>query len=110
MPDWSDVVACAQTLESSEESTSYNTPAFKVRKRLYVRLREDGVTIAIRARPDDRAALPKLDPTAFSIPEHYEKGDFFVVDLLNVNLVELVGLIKSAHSLTLAEVNRPKKR
>jgi len=110
MPTWSDVLACAQTLEDSEESTSYNTPALKVRKRLFVRLREDGLTIAIRARAEDRAALPRLNPTTFSIPEHYARSDFFVIHLPSVNPLELAGLVKSAHAIARAQTQESKRR
>ena len=42
MPDWDHVVSLAQAeLPEVEVSTSYGTPALKVRKKLFARLRED---------------------------------------------------------------------
>ena len=55
--NWDDVRALALSLPSVEESTSYGTPAFKVRGKLFVRLKEDGDSIVVRIDESDRRLL-----------------------------------------------------
>jgi len=43
--NWDDVAAMGLELPEVEVSTSYGTPALKVRKKLIARLQEDGETL-----------------------------------------------------------------
>ncbi|MDP4254095.1 MAG: MmcQ/YjbR family DNA-binding protein [Bacteroidota bacterium] len=61
------------------ESTSYGTPAFKVNKKLLVRLKEDGQTLVLHS--DDRDVLLKKDPSVFFFTEHYANYPFVLVRL-----------------------------
>jgi hypothetical protein len=96
MATFSDVVRIAATLPETEESTSYRTPAIKVRGKLMARLREDGESLAIRATLEARTALPQLEPETFSIPAHYANTDMFVIHLPTVKLEDLHGLVADA--------------
>jgi hypothetical protein len=91
-----DVKRIAATLPETEESTSYRTPAVKVRGKLMARLREDGESLAIRATLEARTALPQLEPDTYSIPAHYANTDMFVIHLPGVKLEDLHGLIADA--------------
>ena len=51
---WSTVRALALALPGVEESTSYRTPAMKVRGKLIARLKEDGETIVVPMTIDER--------------------------------------------------------
>lgn len=51
----------ARAMPGVEESTSYGTPALKVKKKLMVRLKEDGTTIVLyRGYPTVLAKLPRM--------------------------------------------------
>ena len=96
MPTFDDVRRLAQTLPEAEESTSYRTPAIKVRGKLVARLREDGESLAIRASLEARLALPALEPETFSIPQHYVGSDMLVILLPKVQIEELRELLSDA--------------
>jgi hypothetical protein len=96
VPSFEDVRRFAVTLPDTLESTSYNTPAVKVSGKLMARLREDGVSLAIRATLEARTALPQLEPEVFSVPEHYANSDMFVIHLISVKLEDLHELLRDA--------------
>ena len=91
-----DAVWIALTFPEVEESTSYNTPTFKVRKKLIARLREDSFSLAIKAAQTDIEALPQIDPATFSVPQHYVGYSMIVINLNTVRLEELRGLFAVA--------------
>lgn len=96
MPTFADLCAVAQTIPDVHESTSYGTPALKLKNKLIVRLREDGHTLAMLASQQDIDALPVLAPHTFSVPEHYVGYGMLVVDLRTVGTDELAGLFRAA--------------
>jgi hypothetical protein len=93
MPDFATVKTIAMSLPEAYERTSYNTPAFYVGKKMFARLREDGISLVVNAADLDRIALSQMDPSVFSIPEHYRKYEMMVIDLQNVQLEELERLL-----------------
>lgn len=56
----------ALELPETEETTSYGTPAFKVRKKLFARMREEGDVLVVKVERDERAALIESEPDVFS--------------------------------------------
>ena len=67
MPDWDHVVALAQAeLLEVEISTSYGTPALKVRKKLFARLREDERQLVVFVDFMEREALVQASPARSS--------------------------------------------
>jgi hypothetical protein len=55
-----------------ERSTSYGTPALKVKGKLLTRLREDGETlVVIGVGFDEREMLMEAEPEVFHITPHY---------------------------------------
>jgi hypothetical protein len=55
-----------------EQGMSYGTPALKVRKKLLVRLKEDGDSLVIPGvPPEEREMLVERDPKVFYFTDHY---------------------------------------
>jgi hypothetical protein len=71
MTTYETVRELARELPNVEESTSYGTPALKVKKKLMVRLKEDGKTIVLLVGFDQREILMQIDPETFFITDHY---------------------------------------
>jgi hypothetical protein len=108
MPSFDDLRAFAMGLSGVEESTSYGTPALKIKKKLIARLREDSYSLAIVATDDDLEALPNIYPGTFSIPQHYVGYGMLVIDLRTVQQAELEGLFVAGMNKVLAGMERKK--
>ena len=94
MPSWEDVVSLAQAeLPEVELGTSYGTPALKVRKRLFARLREDGETLVLFVDFMEREALVQSSPDTFMVTPHYQDSPMVLVDLARVDPGELRELL-----------------
>ena len=64
---WDDVLVLGLRLPGMEASTSYGTPALKVRGRLVTRLRtEDDSLVLHSVPPDERDMLMEMDPRVFT--------------------------------------------
>lgn len=61
------------------EYTSYGTPAYKVNKKLLLRLKEDGETLVLHS--NDRDIFLKKDPVVFFFTDHYANYPFVLVKL-----------------------------
>jgi hypothetical protein len=61
----------ALALPEVTEGVCYGTPAFYLRKKLMLRLREDGETLVIKIPVESRAGLIDGDPDVFSVTDHY---------------------------------------
>jgi len=59
---WETVQEISRALPGAVEGTSYGTPAFHVRKKLFVRLHQSGESIVIMIDLAEREALMTLDP------------------------------------------------
>ena len=62
----------ALNLPEVEESTSYGTPALKVKGKLLTRVWEDGETLVVRTTFEDRDHLMQSKPSVLLITVHYE--------------------------------------
>ena len=71
MTTYETVRQLARELPDVEESTSYGTPALKVKKKLMVRLKEDGTTIVLVIGFDARDILMQAEPETFFTTAHY---------------------------------------
>lgn len=78
------------------EESSESLPAFRIRKKLLVWLREDGQFVAIKASEDDIEAYPHINPQTFSVPSHYVGYGILVIDLSSVGEDELRGFVARA--------------
>ncbi len=75
----------ATGLPEVEESTSYGTPALKVRGKFLTRLKEDGETIVLRVDFDSRDAMMRVQPDIFYITDHYRDYPAVLVRLKTVS-------------------------
>jgi hypothetical protein len=77
----------ALTFPNVEESTSYGTPALKVKGKLFVRWRneEDPDTIVLKMPFDQREELMAADPETYFITDHYRNYPWVLVRLSKVH-------------------------
>ena len=69
---YDDVRDIALAWPEVEDGTSYGTPALKVRKKMLVRLKEDGDSLVMPGVPaDEREMLVETQPTIFYLTDHY---------------------------------------
>jgi hypothetical protein len=93
---WSTVRALALALPGVEESTSYRTPAMKVRGKLIARLKEDGETIVVPMTIDERDVRIEADPDVFFVTDHYVPWPYVLVRLAKVTRTDLRELLQDA--------------
>ena len=90
------VRAFALTLPETEERPSYGTPAFRVRNKLFARLREDGELLVVRIGFFERDVLIADNPATFSVTPHYQSSPMVLVRLASVEPDELQELLTEA--------------
>lgn len=78
---YADLVKFAETLEGVEQSTSYGTPALKVRGKLFVRLWEDGETVVLKSEWEAREQLLATHPDVFFLTDHYRNHPYVLLRL-----------------------------
>lgn len=86
----------ALALPGAEEGTSYGTPAFKVRGKLFVRLHESGDSIVVRIDQSERAMRMSADPKAYYITDHYLNYPLMLVRFSCVYLDDLRDLVEES--------------
>jgi hypothetical protein len=105
----------ALSLENVEEGTSYGTAAFKVRDALFLRLKEDGDSLVVRADFEQRDALIAEDPGTYYITDHYSKYEWVLVRLSRVHpdamrdLIRMAWRLAAAAALTKRRASRPRR-
>ena len=92
----------ALALDHVEESTSYGTPAFKVRGKLVARLREDGETLVVGMDRDQREELLAADSDTYYLTDHYRNCPWILVRLPRVHSDALRDLLRDAVRLASA--------
>jgi hypothetical protein len=93
-PDWDHVASLAQAeLLDVEVSTSYGTPALKVRKKLFARLHQDSEHLVLFVDFMEREALVQSSPGVFSVTPHYADWPMVLVRLERVDPEELRELV-----------------
>lgn len=94
---WDQVRKLGLALPGVEDAMSYGTPALKVKKKLIVRLREEGDVIVLRMPMEQRDAAIAEAPDKFYITDHYLNYDAVLVRLTKVTPPEMRDLIKGAY-------------
>ncbi len=90
----------ARELPGVEDSTSYGTPALKVRGTLMARLKEDGETLVLKTTFTDRDLLIGGAPDVFYLTDHYLKYPWILVRLPQIDESLLRELIAEAWRLS----------
>src|SRR5579871_1696566 len=94
------------TLPDVAESTSYGTPALKVKGNLMVRLHNDLDKIVVRMPFERRAEMMAEDPETYFITDHYRDYPWILVRLARVSPDAVSDLLHIAHRAA----SRSKKR
>jgi hypothetical protein len=89
----------AQAFPGVVDSTSYGTPALKVRSKLLARLHQNGECLVLRADLLDREILMQSDPRVFFITDHYRDYPWILVRFSSVDPDALPDLIERAWRL-----------
>lgn len=95
---WQTVLELGRAMKNVEESTSYGTPALKVKKKFLLRLKEDGQSIAIKIGFDEREMLMAADPEAFYLTDHYRPYPAMLVRLSKVTRDQLRDVLNLAYA------------
>jgi hypothetical protein len=86
----------ALALPGVEEYRCYGTPAFRVRKKLIARLREDGDTLVVKIEDSRRELLMQVDPDTYFTEPHYFGYPVVLVRLSRVREDSLQRLFEDA--------------
>jgi hypothetical protein len=77
-----DIRKIALSWPEVEDGTSYGTPTLKVRKKMLVRLREDGDSLVMPGVPlDERDMLVESQPKIFYFTDHYRDYPMVLIRL-----------------------------
>ncbi|ELX12648.1 hypothetical protein Jab_1c12630 [Janthinobacterium sp. HH01] len=79
--DFAAFKALGLALPEVEESTSYGTPALKVKGKLMARLKEDGESVAIRTTWEERERLLMVESETYYITDHYRDHPWVLIRL-----------------------------
>jgi len=91
-----DVRAIALSLPETEERPSYGTPGFRVKDRLFARIREPGVLVVWCADEAEKDFLIRAEPEKFFTIPHYDGHASVLVRLETVARDELAELLTDA--------------
>src|SRR3954451_18937433 len=91
-----DVRAIALSLPATEERPSYGTPGFRVKGRLFARIREPGVLVVHCASEGEKEFLIGAEPEKFFTTPHYDGYPSVLVRLGAVERDELAELLTEA--------------
>src|SRR5918992_1371607 len=86
----------ALALPEAEETTSYGTPAFKVRDKLFARLREEGDILVVRCDLNERETLIQSEPQTYFVRPHYQNYPYVLVRMSEIDLEALRELLTDA--------------
>lgn len=90
-----DLCRVALTWPGVERSTSYGTPALKVRGKFLARLREDGDSLVVPGvPPEERDMLIAADPAVFYVTDHYRDWPMVLVRLSRAAPGTVEGLVQ----------------
>ena len=91
-----DVRRVALSLPETAERPSYGTPGFRVKDKLFARIREEGVLVVWCEDLGEKDALLQSDPAKFFTTPHYDGHASVLVRLTAVEVDELTELLTDA--------------
>src|SRR5262245_36312057 len=83
----------AREFAGAEESTSYGTPAFKVKGKLFARFHQGGEALVVSVDFDEREEMMRTSPEKFYITDHYLNYPWVLVRMTSVTAAELRDLL-----------------
>ncbi len=86
----------ALAMPGVEEGVCFGTPAFYLRKKLMLRLCEDGENLVVKFPVEDREEIIERQPDVFSMTDHYRDHPVILVNLLAVSPRMLGELVVAA--------------
>ena len=90
-----DVRKLALAWPEVEDGTSYGTPALKVRKKMLVRLKEDGDSLVMPGVPaDEREMLVESQPHVFYFTDHYRDYPIVLIRLSKAKRAPVESLLR----------------
>jgi hypothetical protein len=90
-----DVRKIALAWPEVEDGTSYGTPALKVRKKMLVRLKEDGDSLVMPGVPsEERDMLVESQPKLFYFTDHYKDYPMVLIRLSKAKRATLEPLLR----------------
>ena len=102
MITFEDVRTAALAMPGVEDATSYGTPALKAKKKLMIRLREEGDVIVLKMPFDLRAESMEGDPETYFITDHYKDYEWILVRLTRLSPDALPDLLRTAYRSAMA--------
>jgi len=87
----------AMALPEVYENICHGTMAFYIGNKMFVRLKEDGTTIALYNKERDEWIAKNGD--VFFITDHYKNYPMLLVDLLSVDRKDLIDLLQTSWSI-----------
>lgn len=96
MPSEADLRRIALSLPETAEKPSYGTPGFRVKDKLFARIREDGVAVVWCADEAEKRALIESEPDKFFTIPHYHGHASVLVRLAEIDDEELAELLMEA--------------
>ena len=95
-----DVRRIALSLPATTEKPSYGTPGFRVRDKLFARVREEGDTVVVWVEDEaEKRALIESEPAKFTTTPHYDGHPTVLVRFDGVDVEELTELLTDSWRL-----------
>lgn len=91
-----DVRALALALPETTEKPCYGTPGFRVKDKLFARMKEDGESLVVFMTFDQREVVLASAPDVFFLTPHYENSEMVLVHLKTVGKRLLADLLREA--------------
>jgi hypothetical protein len=96
MADIDTVRRLALALPEVEEGTWFRTPAWKVRKKSFARIREDGETLVVMVDLGEKEMLMRAEPEVFFETPHYHGYPAVLVRLASIPEDELAEVLEDS--------------
>ncbi|MFC5472295.1 MmcQ/YjbR family DNA-binding protein [Cohnella suwonensis] len=86
------------SLPETVELDHWGKPSFRIRNKIIAVFQPDGITLTIKASPEDKAIYSDIDPNVYRIPESFANMNYLNVHLPFADRTEVQGLIRKAWS------------
>lgn len=86
----------ALALPETQEGTSYGTPAFRVKGKLFARLLDDGESLAVKIDLEEREFTLQADPETFHVTDHYRDYPMMLVRLPRIHVDDLRAVLEQS--------------